>query len=102
MKSLMTYLGLIILLPACTTSQTSQTLASNDKEIQIEEEEISQPQAPDTKKKVTIHHDGISVIDVMDFAFELYEDSEIAEEKMKVHNEKLKENLPSGSRANNP
>ncbi len=49
-----------------------------------------------------MHHDGISVVDVIDFAVELYEDSEIVEEQMKNAEENERNNLPSGSRVNNP
>jgi hypothetical protein len=105
MRSLMITLGMLTFLAACASKKEISTTKPVDSSISIHEEVIVNPNQeakPEEKKKIVMHHDGISVVDVMDFAFELYEDSEIAEEEMKAHNEKLKANLPPGSRINNP
>lgn len=105
MRSLMITLGILVFLSACASKKEIAPIKPVDSSISIQEEVIVNPNQEaksEEKKKIVMHHDGISVVDVMDFAFELYEDSEIAEEQMKVHNEKLKENLPPGSRVNNP
>lgn len=105
MKPSIITLGMLTFLSACASKKEISTTKPVDSSISIQEEVIVNPNQevkPEEKKKIVMHHDGISVVDVMNFAFELYEDSEIAEEQMKVHNEKLKENLPPGSRVNNP
>jgi ABC-type uncharacterized transport system auxiliary subunit len=60
MKRLVTSFGLIFLMSACTTPQTSKTTTLEKNTIVIEEEQISQPQAPDTtKKKVQVAKPGL-------------------------------------------
>lgn len=105
MRSPMTVLCTLIFLSGCASNEEISTTTPVDSSISIQEELIVNPNQeikPEEKTKIVRHHEGISVVDVVDFAFELYENSEIAEEEMKAHNEKLKENLPPGSRINNP
>jgi hypothetical protein len=97
------YLINIALVSACTTSGAPPKQTSNDEQVHIEEELISQAKTQDTdQKKVTVYQSGIDVLDLLEFASERYLDSEIVEEKAKTAAEDAKQHLPSGSRVNNP
>lgn len=98
-------ISMLTLVSACASKQKTKATPSVDSLITIEEEIIVNPNEDvnvEEKTKIVRHYDGIRVIDVIDFAFDLYLNSEIQDEQWEAHKEKLRENLPSGARVHNP
>lgn len=98
-------ISFLLILMGCANSADKPVASQENSESTIEEVSVENPNKKSIepeKKIVTIHHSGISAIDVIEFASEQYIESQIVEEQMKTTKEDEKKYLPSGARVNNP